>query len=411
MNKFSKCLFAATCAVILFTSCIKTNDPAPDNDPTPNDPTPDETETFKFGIWTQSSSSNNTSHFILGTNSLTEGSVNLKDNGIEVTSTLNNSVIIHDGYYYFYNSTDGHFGKYQLTDGAVSTVKEVPLNHLASLAGHTWINDKTLVIIGTNAEANGINYSIIDANTLSIKNGSVSGLPELRKGYRYRVGGDIQYKDGKLFFSVVTQYIATSQLYPRTNILAVSYPEFVVTYTSADTHTVGVGSPSGEFATSFVDEQGDMYFLSSWNGKWRDAGLASPRIVYRVKAGSDEYDNRYFIKVKEQLEYEAADLFMNLGGGKAIIKYEKDPGDNNTKYGYAIFNLSTGKEERILTEIPYGGAGERNVYVEDGKAYIAVISGGDTNYIWVYDSKTDQVTKGLQIKGSYNSFSRIDKLE
>src|SRR5690606_3847006 len=105
MNKFSKCLFAATCAVILFTSCIKTNDPAPDNDPTPNDPTPDETETFKFGIWTQSSSSNNTSHFILGTNSLTEGSVNLKDNGIEVTSTLNNSVIIHDGYYYFYNST------------------------------------------------------------------------------------------------------------------------------------------------------------------------------------------------------------------------------------------------------------------------------------------------------------------
>src|SRR5690606_16378000 len=188
-----------------------------------------------------------------------------------------------------------------------------------------------------------------------------------------------------------------------TNILALSYPEIKVTYNSTDTHTVGVGSPSGEFATSFVDEQGDMYFLASWNGTWRDAGLASPRIVYRVKAGSDEYDSRYFIKVQEQLEHEAADLFMNLGGGKAIIKYQKDPGDNNTQYGYAIFNLSTGKEERILTEVPYGGDGERDVYVEDGKAYFAVITGKDTNYSWMYDSKTEEVIRVVKIYSSYNT--------
>jgi len=401
MNKFSKCLFAAACAAILFTSCSKNNDPAPD-----------ETETSTFGIWTQLGSWPNTSYYILGTNSLTEGSVKLEGNGIDVTTTLNNSVIIRDGYYYFYNSTEGRFGKYQLIDGAVATVKQVPLSHLASLAGHTWIDDNTLVIIGGNAAGNAVNYAIIDINTLSITNGSVSGLPALPNDYKYRVGGDIQYKDGKLFFSIAFQHASTFQLYPEFKTMAVSYPEFAVTHTSTDTRTAGVGNTSGYFTTSFVDEQGDMYFLTSWNGVWKDDGTTSPKNIYRIKKGSDELDNTYMVDVQAELGHEAAaGLFMNLGGGKAIIKYQENPGNDNTQYGYAILNLATGKEVRKLTEIPLGGSGERNVYVENGKAYIAVLSGEGTDYIWVYDSNTDQVTKGLQIQGGYTSFSRIDKLK
>jgi len=49
--------------------------------------------------------------------------------------------------------------------------------------------------------------------------------------------------------------------------------------------------------------------------------------------------------------------------------------------------------------------------VENGKAYIAVLTGEGTDYIWVYDSATDKVSKGLSIQGGYNSFSRIDKLK
>ncbi len=409
MNKFSKCLFAAVCAAMLFTSCSKNEDPDPKETEMK---TATKTETPKFGIWTQVGSSPNTSYSILGVNSLREGSVKLEGKGIDVSTSLDNSVITRDGYYYFYDSSKGQFGKYHLEDGAVSAVKQVPLSNLASLAGHTWINDKTLVIIGTNNAADAVHYSVIDVNNLSIKNGSVSGLPELRKGYRYRVGGDLQYKDGKLFFSVIMQYITSSILYPRLNTLAVSYPGFVVTHNSMDSHTVGVGSPSGDFATSFVNEQGDMYFLTSWNGTWR-TGTISPRLIYRIKAGSDELDEVYILKPNERFGYEpaAGGLFMNLGDGKAIIKYQKDPEDTNTLFGYVILNLTTGKEVRKLTEIPFGGSGERNVYVEDGKAYIAVLSGKGTDYIWIYDSKTDQVSKGLQIQGGYTSISRIDKLQ
>lgn len=402
MNKFCKFFFAAAYMALSFTSCSS------DDGAKPEDPEAGS----EFAIWTQLGSWPNTSYYILGVNNLNEGAVKLEGNGIDVTTKLNNSVITRGGYYYFYNTAEGRFGKYQLVNGAVSTIREVPLTNLASLAGHTWIDDNTLVIIGANAAASAINYSIIKVNDLDITNGTVSGLPDRPDGYKYRVGGDIQYKDGKLFFSIAYQNTSDYQLYPRFNTLAVSYPAFSVTRVSTDTRTAGVGNTSGYFATSFVDEKGDMYFLTSWNGVWKDDGTSSPKNIYRIKAGSDELDASYLLDVQAELGHEAAaGLFMNLGNGKAIIKYQEAPGNSNTKFGYAILNLTTGKELRKLTEIPSGASGERNVYVENGKAYIAVLSGQGTDYIWIYDSNTDKVTKGLQIQGGYTSFSRIDKLQ
>lgn len=106
----------------------------------------------------------------------------------------------------------------------------------------------------------------------------------------------------------------------------------------------------------------------------------------------------------------ASGLFMNLGNGKAIIKYMSTSDSNTAKNRFSLINITTGKEIRKLTEIPDGLSSERNAYVESGKAYIAALSGEGKDYVWVYDSATDKVTKGLQLEGGYTSFSRIDKL-
>lgn len=102
--------------------------------------------------------------------------------------------------------------------------------------------------------------------------------------------------------------------------------------------------------------------------------------------------------------------FMDLGNGNAILKYIETTVNNESTYGYAIINLANGMQVRKLTEVPFGGSGEKNVLVEDGKAYIAVLSGTAKDYIWVYDAATDKVTRGTQIQGGYNSFSRLDKM-
>jgi hypothetical protein len=101
---------------------------------------------------------------------------------------------------------------------------------------------------------------------------------------------------------------------------------------------------------------------------------------------------------------------MDLGNGTAILKYIAATTNGESTYGYTIINLSTGTEVRKLTEIPTGAAGERNVLVENGKAYIAVLSGTSTDYIWIYDAASDTVTKGTAISGGYNSFSRLERL-
>lgn len=366
-----------------------------------------------YALWIQVGAWPNTSYYVLNVDDLTQGAAKLQGNGIDVTTKLNNSVITRDGFYYFYNAAEGRLGKYTLENGAVKVVKEVPFSHLASLAGHTWVNQNTLVMIGNNASGNGVNTVSINTDDLSLTTGTVTGLPERPTDYnKYLVGGDIQYKDGKLFFSVNMQNTTTFRVYPRLYTMAVSYPGFAVTRTSTDDRSVGVGNTSGYFATSFVDSKGDMYFLTSWNLVWNEDGSRAPKGIYRIKKGEDELDTDYYVNVLTETGKEAAaGTFMDLGNGKAILKLQEEEGYVNTKYGYTIMDLQTGKEVRKLTEITSGESGERNIYVENGKAYIAVLAGQGTDYIWIYDSATDKVSRGLSIQGGYNSFSRIDKLK
>src|SRR5690606_8916699 len=158
-------------------------------------------------------------------------------------------------------------------------------------------------------------------------------------------------------------------------------------------------------------KNGDMYFLTSWNINWTGVGERSPKNILRIKKGEDELDDSYYLDVLEETGHEAAaGLFMDLGNGRAILKYQEEQGNLNNEFGYSIIDLATGKEYRKLDEIPVNFGGERNVLVENGKAYIAVKTAGDKDYIYIYDSATDKVTKGMELAGGYVSFSRIDRL-
>lgn len=387
--------------VLFLNACSKNNDGG-------SNPT---TEDGSYALWVQVGSWPNANYYIMGLSNLTSDTVTLSGNGVDVTTILNNSVIKHDGYYYYYNTTEGRFGKYQILNGAVSTIKEVPFTNLTSLAGHTWIDDNTLVMIGTSNGGKEVHYSTVDVSTMTITNGTFSNLPALPTGYTtYRVGGDLQYVNGNLFFALA--YVDANYVtFAGISFIQASYPGFTIGDVSADTRTSGIGNTSGYYATSFVDKNKDMYFLSSWVSKWAGGSGNAPIYIYRVKSGETKLDESYHVQVSSVVGYEAASgLFMDLGNGTAILKYIVATVDNESTYGYTLINLSTGTEVRKLTEVPTGSAGERNVMVQDGKAYIAVLSGAATDYIYIYDAATDKVTKGTAIQGGYNSFSRLESM-
>ena len=396
-------IFPLIACLLFMNACSKNDDAAPGKTTT---------ETGSFAMWVQVGSWPNVSYYIMSLNSVTEGTATLSGNGVDVTSVLNASVIKRDSFYYYYNTTEGRFGKYQIVDGAAKVVKEVPFTNFASLAGHTWIDDNTLVMIGTNAAATAVNYSTVDVRTMTITNGTFEGLPALPAGYNgYRVGGDLQYVNGNLFFAVAFRD-PNVIMYAGFSEVQASYPGFKIGNITNDTRTSGVGNTSGYFATSFVDKNKDMYFLTSWVSKWAGGSGNAPIYIYRIKNGETKPDASYHVKVSDAVGYEAASgLFMDLGNGTAILKYIVSTVDNNSTYGYSIINLATGTEVKKLSEIPAGAGSEKNVLVENGKAYIAVISGQATDYIWIYDSATGAVTKGTAITGGYSSISRLERLK
>ena len=403
MRKFCRILFVGMITAISFVSC---------KDDSPGTETPD-AEPSSFAVWAQLGSWPNTNYYIMGVSSLSTGSFKLEGNGIDVTTVLNNSAITKGGFYYFYNTTEGKFGKYKIENGKTTVVKEFPFTYMLSLAGHTWIDDNTLVMIGGVTGAKAVNYAVVNTATMAVtKSGTISGLPTAPDSHPlYRVGGDIQYKDGKLYFSVINYNGSDFTLYKQLNTLAVSYPDFAITKISTDTRTAGLGNTSGYYATSFVDEAGDMYFLTSWNGLLA-GGASTKKSIYRIKKGADVLDPTYYMDVETEIGFvPASGLLMNLGNGKAIIKYMTTTDSNTAKTRFSIINITTGKEIRKLAEVPDAAASERNVYVEGGKAYIAALSGTGKDYIWIYDAATDKVTQGLQLEGGYTSFSRIDKLD
>lgn len=378
-------------------------------DENPGNTTPQDNN---FAFWVQVGSWPNANYYVMGLENLNEGKAVLAGNGVDVTTILNNSVICRNGFYYYYNTTEGRFGKYQIVDGQAKMIKQVPYTHVASLAGHTWVDNNTLVILGLDATGKQIRHTTINATDLSITNGTLTGVPAIPETFdKYRLGGDVQYVDGNLFFALTMTRNSDNLLYTKTFVTQVRYPAFTVGSTSSTDKTAGVGNTSGYFATSFVDANKDMYFLTSWNGMWQP-NVFAPKMILRVKNGTTVIDPAYQVDVMAITGKEAAaGLFMNLGNGKAILKLQSIPGYTNTLFGYAIIDLATGKEVRKLTEIPEGLGGERNVMVENGKAYIAVLSNSDKDYIWIYDAATDKVTRGLEIEGGYNSFSRLERLQ
>lgn len=368
-----------------------------------------EAGTYNFALWPSVGSWPNVSYFVLGFDKLTDGTASLSGQGADVTTTVSSAVITKNGYYYFYNTTEGKFSKFQFKDDQFTTVSQVPYTHLTSMTGHTWADDNTLIMVGLDATSTKINYSVVNITTMTITNGQIANVPAIPTGFtRLLVGGDIQFVNGKFFMSVGFMP-AGYEIYPEMTVLEVNYPSFSVGTVSKDTRTAGVGSTSGYYGTSFKTESNDIYFLVNWNPAWKN-GEYSPIMAYRIKSGATGLDPNYIIDTKAVLGYEASGLFMNVGNGKAIIKYKDTSITGNYNTLYAIIDLETGKLHKKLTELPGDRTGERNVCVGDGKAYIAINADSDKDNIWIYDSQTDAVTKGLEIEGGYSSFTRLDKL-
>ncbi len=353
----------------------------------------------------------NTAYYISEFPSLTEGEINLKGNGAEITGKVYaQDVFQRNGYYYHANFTAGRLGKYHVENGVLITDQEVPFTHLR-WASYTWIDDETVVLIGTNGDGNEARYSIVKVNGMQMTNGvlNLESIPTDFDAYNI---GFAEYRDNKIFLGYGfgstdwTNY-PVMEVYTKTLVAAISYPSMSITETSEDTRTSGGGGSNVYAPFSLVDENKDIYFITD---PVYDYDYVSPSVIFRIPSGSDEVDPNYFFDFSAEVENGMAASIWYIGSGKAIIRSRVAGQSVDGDHFFSIVNLHTGAFIKKL-DLP-ADKGERMVQavvVENGKAYIAV-NADDKDYIWEYDPATDTLKKGVEIVGGVDYILRLEKL-
>ncbi|WP_221391635.1 DUF4374 domain-containing protein [Dyadobacter sp. NIV53] len=369
-------------------------------------PTPVEETQEKYAVWLQIGSWPNTTQYVLGTNSLTEGSIDLTGHGAEVTGKSAYGIITNGGFYYYYNTTTGRFSKFKYEKELYSTILEVPYTHLADISGFTWINETTLFLVGTNGDKNKIHYSVVDTETLKITNG-VLEAPAIPTGFSYFNLGNVEYTNGKVFiqFGYIGDWPKPWQ--SQSNIGVVDYATLKYEKTLESTTSAGPGTNKLWLSSSFVDVNGNTYFAT--NVEWSSI-TNRKSAIYRIKKGTTELDANYVVN-QTTLGYEGVGLWY-IGGTQAILKYIDTAVTGSTHlYAFAVMDLETGKITRKLPEIPYDGdAYIQNIIVEDGKVFMITNAETGKDYVYIYDIAAQTVKTGMELIGGYDWVLRLDKM-
>lgn len=361
----------------------------------------------KYAVWLQIGSWPNTTQYILGTNSLTEGSINLTGAGAEVTGRSAYGIITKDGFYYYYNTTTGRFSKFKYTTDLYSTILEVPYTHMKDVGGFVWIDSKTLFLVGTDGEKKKIHYSIVDTETLKFTDG-VMDASAIPTGAKYYELGNVTYSNGKVF----VQYGFTND-YPTAKLRSVNIGVFDYATkkhekTLTDTRSAGAGTNALWLSSSFTDASGNSYFAT--NVEYSRLTDGTPSAIYRIKAGTTELDPTYYHD-QASIGYQGVGLWY-IGGTSAILKYiDPAAGTSDHKYGFANFNLETGKIIQKLDIPRDNDAYMQNIIVEDGKVYLITNAESGKDLVYIYNPADGTVKTGLEMIGGYDYILRLDKMK
>lgn len=406
LYSISKILFVVSLLAVL-NGCEKNNNNTPD-------PTPGEENQYSaivaVGAWP------NIAYYIANVPSLTEGTITIQGNGAEMTGKVYaQDILQRNGFYYHANAGSGRFGKYHVKDGALIVDKEIPYTWL-DWSSYVWIDDETLVVFGTGAgdeEVNEGRYSIVKVSDMTITNGKLDLEAFPNEDFTNYSVGFAEYRAGKLFIGY--QFVSENwDLYPnmpvynQMNVAVVDYPAMTLNKTLTDTRTTTAGGPTVYAKASFVDENGDLYFVTDpvYNYDYE-----SPSIIYRIKNGETELDASYSFDLSSKTSGGMGAAMWYIGNGKAIIRTRVAGESIDADHSFTIVDVRNGSFIKKL-DLP-ADKGERMVQaviVEDGKAYIAVNS-ADKDYIWEYDPATESLKTGAEFIGGISFILRLEKLK
>lgn len=363
-------------------------------------------ENYKYFLLSALGSWPNTVHYLTATNDITQGEMNLKREGDEVNSKGTYAYIVKNGFIYNYKTDQGVLKKFKYTNDKLVTVKEVPYSFLSDISSFVWIDNKTLLILGTTGDGLSVRYSIINSDDLQIiKEGTIQGLLPFPESYNHYTIGATTYTDGILYL----QYGFRDDKWMSPdyyNFATIKYDNFEVLDTRIDERASGISNSSPYFHTTFSTEKDTFYYASfpRLSKDTRDSYL------FRVNKGAKTYDQDYVINLTQLFGGKKVETLLQYVGDNKMMALYRDPSlGNSYNARYVIIDLETKQIVRELTELPNDEPYEWGAFVENNKLFIAINGKEGNNYVWIYDYKTDSINKGIKIPDHISGYARFDK--
>lgn len=247
---------------------------------------------------------------------------------------------------------------------------------------------------------------------MRVKSSGELAVEDLATGMAAYNVGFAEYRAGKIFLGYGMRSNwdnwPVMESHDKTLVAVIDYATMTVDKTLEDAKSTSPGGPNVYCPYSFVDENGDLYFITDPVDGYN---YTQPSHIYKIANGQTELDATYNFDFSSSVSDGMAAAIWYIGDGKAIIRTCVAGKSIDADHSYSIVDVHTGAFIKTL-DLPTD-KGERYVQavvVESGKAYIAVNS-SEKDYVWIYDPATDKTTKGIEFVGGLDYILRLEKLK
>lgn len=334
--------------------------------------------------------------------------IDIQGSGVEL-NPYTIELISKGKYYYQVPSKQTRFTKFQIVNNKIEIVQEQPFvvnSYTERKYTHAWLDDKTLLVMAANGDADKIIWTKLNAEDMSILSEGTLDLPLPAGAAVFTTTGILTYNEkvGKLFYFYYGKDKAGRKGVATSNFLTAVINPSDMKVESNKVNALAAemaGSSYGQLLQECVtyDEEGNLY-LAAFTKK----GELEEGCLLRINKGESDFDASYN-------GYPNADgklcTVQYLGNGKALTyarNQSADAGRDTYSLYYSIVDLKTGKRSRLACdgkEVGYssGRFSQRSV-VLNGKAYIGVNTETST-CIYIYDVAKGVTEKGADIAQGY----------
>jgi hypothetical protein len=358
--------------------------------------------------------------YIVETNSLDSGKILPEQQGAMLDAkAMDRDIIVKDGSYYHLNRKKAELSKYNVQNDSLHSVASIPLKDF-SIENYLWVGKDSLLLTGLDIKGfKQAKYVLIETGKMDLLSSDSLAIPQPSGKLTSMSIGFVELRKNHLFVGYTYHQQLSSSNYTTsdtTYIAELGYPQMNLLKIDKDTRSTYPGGINTVQSYSFNDEHNNYYFMSC-------PGIAlgnrpdRPSGIFRIKAGDESLDKDYFINISSSLINNHAYGMWYIGNNKAIIRSErkdlfKGLGDHysTAHFEFYLIDLAAARVIKKLNLPLDKGTRRECIIVKDNMAYIAVNSSTQGNFIWIYNPKTDDLKKGLELAGNTDFIMRIDKL-